>query len=179
MGLADRSLMLRSVIGHARRTMKKNPPPAIKTWKIVRGDKVEVTQGKFKGRQGVVLKALRKSNQLVIEGINENTRLVKSSPDAKPIERTFASPLHYTNVQLVDPSNGKPTKVRLMYDDEGNKVRVARKTGAVIERPAILTKRKSPKPVGEFDTPQDVAMEVTYDEATFNPQSVFKYVEGR
>merc|ERR1712166_157419 len=168
--------MLRSALGHAKRKVLRNPPPAIKTWKIVRGDKVEVTEGKFKGQQGVVIKALRQSNQLVIDGVNQHTRLSKASPDAKPVEMTFSSPLHYSNVQLVDPSTGKPTKIAYAFDEEGNKVRVARKTGAVIPRPAILTKRHTPKPVGDHDTPQHLANEVTYNESTFRPQSVFDAV---
>eukprot|EP00656_Telonema_subtile_P056076 TRINITY_DN8876_c0_g1_i2.p1 TRINITY_DN8876_c0_g1~~TRINITY_DN8876_c0_g1_i2.p1 ORF type:complete len:176 (-),score=24.72 TRINITY_DN8876_c0_g1_i2:135-662(-) len=168
--------MLRSALGHAKRSLKKNPPPAIKTWRIVRGDQVEVTEGKFKGRQGTVIKSLRKTNQLVIDGVNEYTRLTKVSPDAKPVEMTFSAPLHYSNVQLVDPSTGKPTKVGIAIDAEGNKVRVARKTGAIIPRPDILTKRHTPKPVGEYDTPREVANEVTYDEATYTPQTVFDAV---
>ena len=96
--------MLRNALGHARRTAKQNGPPAIKKWKILRGDQVmdgtepptggihiillplfcvrsqvEVTRGKFKGQQGTVLKALRQTNQLIVEGVN----VVSSFPNTQ------------------------------------------------------------------------------------------------
>merc|ERR1740117_1748861 len=137
--------MLRAAAGHVKRVARKNKPTAIKTWRIVRGDKVEMISGKWKGRQGVVLKALRKSDQIVVDGINEVTRLTKTSPDAMAVPKTYSAPVHYSNALLVDPSTGKPTRILMGSDAEGNNIRVAVKTGAIIPKPLEQGKRDTPK----------------------------------
>jgi large subunit ribosomal protein L24 len=76
------------------------------------------------------------------------------------IERT----MHYSNVALVDPVTEKPTRVIRKYLQSGEKVRIAKKSGAIIPRPEILTFRKRPvnSIVTESDTSEDAVWEVSY-----------------
>ncbi|KAH0741368.1 hypothetical protein KY290_034411 [Solanum tuberosum] len=84
---------------------------------------------------------------------------------------TVEAPLHVSNVQVVDPVTGKPTKVGIRYLEDGSKVRVSRGIGAsgsIIPRPEILKIRTTPRPTvaGPKDTPMEVVMERTYDPKT-------------
>ncbi|CAN4076367.1 unnamed protein product [Withania somnifera] len=86
---------------------------------------------------------------------------------------TVEAPLHVSNVQVVDPVTGKPTKVGIRYLEDGSKVRVSRGIGAsgsIIPRPEILKIRTTPRPAvgnsGPKDTPMDLVMEKTYDPKT-------------
>uniref|UniRef100_A0A1U7XT64 39S ribosomal protein L24, mitochondrial-like n=1 Tax=Nicotiana sylvestris TaxID=4096 RepID=A0A1U7XT64_NICSY len=84
---------------------------------------------------------------------------------------TVEAPLHVSNVQVVDPVTGKPTKVGIRYLEDGSKVRVSRGIGAsgsIIPWPEILKIRTTPRPTiaGPKDTPMEVVMERTYDPKT-------------
>jgi len=98
--------------------------------RIKKGDTVVVLAGKDKGRTGTVSQVLPKDDKVIVEGINVHARHRK--PDqANPqggIERKPA-PLHISNVAIA--VNGKATRVRFEERD-GNKVRVAVKTGELI-----------------------------------------------
>ena len=99
--------------------------------KIKKGDRVILLTGKDKGRQGAVLKILRKDNRVVVEGLNmvqRHTRPSQADPQGG-IKHKEAS-LHLSNVAIVD-SNGKATRVGFRVDGD-KKVRVAKTTGEVI-----------------------------------------------
>eukprot|EP01126_Amoeba_proteus_P008610 TRINITY_DN1322_c0_g1_i3.p1 TRINITY_DN1322_c0_g1~~TRINITY_DN1322_c0_g1_i3.p1 ORF type:complete len:115 (-),score=18.15 TRINITY_DN1322_c0_g1_i3:294-638(-) len=96
-----------------RKTLLRRAVPEkdkIKKWKIVSGDLVEVSFGKDKGKQGTVLKVLRKKNKLVVKGVNITKRFVNKKFAKKQEEQgpfSFAeSPIHYSRLALVDPSTG-------------------------------------------------------------------------
>lgn len=101
--------------------------------KIRKGDKVIVITGKDKGKQGTVAKALPSKNKVVIDGVN--IKKVHQKPrggeEAKGeiIEKSF--PIDVSNVMFVDAKTGKPTRVGYKME-KGKKVRVAKKSGAVI-----------------------------------------------
>lgn len=174
--------MLRSVAGHVRRTAKKNAPPAIQKWKIVRGDTVEVNSGSFKGQRGTVLKCLRKSNQVVIEGVNVQSRLLKVGAEEKASLKKFESPIHYSNVSLVDPALGVPTKVSFGFNMEiekkqDQKVRLSKKKQdgkqLIIPKPEVLKQKRSPRGAGNYnDTSSDVVLQTTYSEDVSTSDSV-------
>ena len=99
--------------------------------KIKKGDRVVVLSGKDKGRTGEVVKAMPKDGKVVVSGINVHARHRKPTQQSPQggIERKEA-PLHISNVAIAT-ADGKPTRVRFEERD-GKKVRVAAKTGDVI-----------------------------------------------
>ncbi|HZF58859.1 MAG TPA: 50S ribosomal protein L24 [Rubrobacter sp.] len=101
--------------------------------KIKRGDTVEVISGKEKGRRGEVREVIPTKNRVVIEGINERTRHARPSQQNQQGLFTFNAPVDISNVMLVDPSSGEPTKVGYRFTDSGEKVRVGKKSGKDID----------------------------------------------
>ena len=95
--------------------------------------------------QGTVLEMIRPKNRLVVEGVNMYNTFLRGDPTAgipneyKMKERS----IHYSNVNLVDPVSGLPTRVSKKYLEDGTKVRIAKRSGAIIPRPEILTMRKN------------------------------------
>ena len=101
--------------------------------KIKKGDEVVVLTGRDKGRTGKVLEVRPVKSKLVVEGVNIATRHVKPSQvDPQGGMKRTPAALHVSNVALVDPKNGGPTRVGFKVVD-GKKVRVAKKSGEVID----------------------------------------------
>jgi len=101
--------------------------------KIKRGDTVVVISGKDKGKRGEVERVIPKKNRVVVNGVNERTRHARPSQNNQQGLFTFDAPIDISNVMLVDPGSGEPTKVGYRFTDSGEKVRVARKTGRDID----------------------------------------------
>ena len=99
--------------------------------KIRKGDTVQVTTGKDKGKKGTVLTVLAKSDQVVVEGLNIAKRHQKSKrtrSQGQIIEKS--APIHVSNVALLE--GDKPVRVGYVFEGEGDKrkkVRVARPSG--------------------------------------------------
>ena len=102
--------------------------------RIRKGDTVLVIAGVDKGRQGEVKQVLPRADRAVVEGVRIATKHQKPRGVGQPggIVREEAS-IHLSNLKLVDPASGKPTKVGFRVLEDGRKVRVAKATGAVIE----------------------------------------------
>ena len=101
-------------------------------FKIRKGDQVVVTTGREKGRQGEVAEVLRKDERVVVKGVNmvkRHTRPSQTSPGGI-VEQE--APLHISNVALVDPESGKPTRVGYETGKDGKKTRIARRSGKAI-----------------------------------------------
>lgn len=101
--------------------------------KIKKGDKVVVIAGKDKGKSGSVLRALPKEDRVIVEGVNVAKRHQKArrgGESGQIIDKTL--PVHVSNVALVDPKSGKPTRVGIERKD-GNRVRIAKKSGTAIK----------------------------------------------
>jgi large subunit ribosomal protein L24 len=101
--------------------------------KIKKGDKVVVIAGAAKGTQGTVTRVFPEFDKVVVEGINRVKRHQKPTPrnpEGGIIEKD--RPIHISNVALVDPSTGKPTRVRFQIEADGTKNRVAVGSGTVI-----------------------------------------------
>ncbi len=101
--------------------------------KIKRGDTVMVISGKEKGKRGEVERVIPKKNRVVVGGVNERTRHARPSQNNQQGLFTFDAPIDISNVMLVDPGSGEPTKVGYRFTDSGEKVRVAKKTGRDID----------------------------------------------
>ena len=103
--------------------------------KIKKGDTVQVITGKDKGKQGKVIQAIPTENRVLVEGVNRVKKHTKAGPTAKGSQAggivTTEAPVHVSNVQLVVEKDGNKvvTRVGYRFDDEGNKVRVAKRTG--------------------------------------------------
>ena len=103
--------------------------------KIVRGDRVRVIRGNHREAEGTVLRVLRRSNQVVVQGVNmrkRHTRPSQANPEGGII--TFEAPIHISNVMLIEPASGEPSRVRIRVEPDGLKERIAVKTGNPIPR---------------------------------------------
>jgi large subunit ribosomal protein L24 len=101
--------------------------------KIKRGDTVVVISGKEEGKRGEVEQVLPKENRVVVGGVNVRTRHAQPTQNNQQGLYTFAAPIHVSNVMLVDPDSGEPTKVGYRFTDSGEKLRVSKKTGKDID----------------------------------------------
>ncbi|AMS42437.1 50S ribosomal protein L24 [Aminobacter sp. NyZ550] len=100
--------------------------------KIRKGDKVVVLAGKDKGRTGEVLSVQPKEDKAVVRGVNMIRRHQKQSQTQEGGIITKEAPIHLSNLALVDPKDGKPTRVGFQVQKDGTKVRVAKRSGEVI-----------------------------------------------
>ena len=100
--------------------------------KIRRDDTVEVISGKDKGKTGKVLRVDVKNSKVYVEGLNIVKRHQRPTP-GRPnmpvgvIEKE--GPIHVSNVALLDPKDRKPTRVGVVRNEQGARVRVARRSG--------------------------------------------------
>ena len=103
---------------------------------IRKNDNVVVTTGKDRGKRGRVLRMTPDKNRLVVEGVNIIKRHTKANPQKNIkgglVERE--APLHASNVQLVCPECGKPTRIGKKLLEDGRKVRVCRKCEGVVDK---------------------------------------------
>jgi large subunit ribosomal protein L24 len=102
--------------------------------RIKKGDKVVVITGASKGTEGEVLQVFPRDNRAVVQGVAIAKRHTKPKGMGQPggiVEREAS--VHMSNLALVDPSTGKPTKVGFRVLEGGKKIRVARKSGASID----------------------------------------------
>ena len=97
----------------------------MKALKIRTGDQVLVLAGKDKGKKGKVLQVFPVQQRVVVEGVNQMTKNVRARKEKETGQRVqFNGPIHLSNVMLIDPKSGKPTRVGMtMVGDK--KVRVA------------------------------------------------------
>ena len=100
----------------------------------VRKGDTAIVIGNDKGQKGKVLEVLRAKNRAIIEGVNMITKHVKPSANNTEggIEKTEA-PIHISNIMVVDPSSGEPTKVGRKLNDQGKLQRFSKKTGELIK----------------------------------------------
>ena len=103
---------------------------------IRKNDSVVVTTGKDRGKRGRVLKVVPDTNRVVVEGVNFIKRHTKPNPQrgikGGLVERE--APLHASNVQLVCPECGKPTRLGRRILGDGRKVRICRKCEGVVDK---------------------------------------------
>ncbi|MCU0352144.1 MAG: 50S ribosomal protein L24 [Cytophagales bacterium] len=101
---------------------------------VRRGDTVMVIAGDEKGKTGKIASVNREKQRVIVEGLNLVKKSVK--PSAENPQGGFVqieASIHVSNVMLVDPTNGKPTRVSRKMDDKGVKQRVSKKTGSIIK----------------------------------------------
>ena len=102
--------------------------------KIKRGDRVVVLTGKDRGKQGTVRSILNKDNRVLVEGLNivkRHQRARQQGQASQIIERE--APIHISNVMLIDPNDGQPTRIGFRRREDGSLVRVGKRSGEDIE----------------------------------------------
>ena len=101
-------------------------------FKVKKGDEVIVTTGKDKGKKGTITQVITDASRVVVQGVNMVKKHTKPSrTSAGGIVEQEAS-LHISNVAVVDPKTGKGTRVGYKTNDDGRKVRIAKRSGEVI-----------------------------------------------
>lgn len=100
---------------------------------IKTGDTVKIIAGNDKGKSGKVLEVLIEKSRAIVEGHNIVTKHRKPSAENPEggIEKVEA-PIHLSNLMVVDPKSGEPTRIGRKRDDDGNLRRYSKKSGDLI-----------------------------------------------
>jgi len=118
-------------LGSSRHALKASREPV----HVTVGDVVRVMRGDDAGKEGKVIRINHKTGRIVVEGVN----IVKKHRRARTAEEQsaiieMAAPMAASNVMLIDPQSGQPTRVRAKIDADGTKERIAVKSGQSIAR---------------------------------------------
>jgi large subunit ribosomal protein L24 len=102
---------------------------------ISRGDTVRVMRGDYKGKEGKVIRVFPKNGRALVEGINmvKMHRKARNADEQSGI-REAPAPVHASNLMLLDPKSGEPTRTKARIDDDGTKERISVKHGQAIPR---------------------------------------------
>lgn len=103
---------------------------------IVKGDQVKVIRGNYRELEGTVLRVLRDEGRVVVEGVamrKHHERPTQQNPEGGIV--TSEAPIDISNVMLIDPTTGEPSRVRIRQEADGTKERIAVKSGNPIPRP--------------------------------------------
>ena len=106
--------------------------PAAKP-KVKKGDKVIVTTGRDKGKTGEILRVIRETNRVLVQGVNmvkKHQRPTQASPGGI---NEFEASLHISNVAMIDPKTSQATRVGYKWLAGGQKVRFAKRSGEVLD----------------------------------------------
>jgi len=101
--------------------------------KIKKGDQVVVLVGKDKGRSGEVTKMMPKEGRALVTGINLVKRHTRQSQTSEGGIISKEAPIQVSNLAIVDPKDGKATRVGFKTLEDGRKVRFAKRSGEVID----------------------------------------------
>jgi large subunit ribosomal protein L24 len=101
--------------------------------KIKKGDTVVVLTGRDKGKSGEVIQMLTADNKALVRGINMVRRHQKQTQTQEAGIVAKEAPIHLSNIALADPKDGKATRVGFKVQDDGTKVRVAKRSGDLID----------------------------------------------
>ena len=102
--------------------------------KIRKGDKVVVLSGRDKGKTGEIVSSLPKDGKVVVSGVNiatRHTKATQTNPQGGLVRKE--APMHVSKVAIIDPKDGKATRVRFETSKDGKKVRVAARSGEKID----------------------------------------------
>jgi large subunit ribosomal protein L24 len=115
--------------------MAKDRAPAGATrLKLRKGDRVQVLQGKDRGKVGLILRVLPRERKVIVEGVNTAHRHTKPRSATAPggiIEKDM--PIDISSVAIISPGDGQPTRVGYRFEEIGDhvrKVRICKRTGA-------------------------------------------------
>lgn len=144
-------------------------------WRILRGDLVQVTSGPLFGQRGHVLEVVRASNRVVVQGVGMVTKMVPQIGTERKKPVRTEGPIYVSRVNVVCPKTDKPTRIRYAYLEDGTKIRVSARSGAIIPRPEILKVRRQPKPK---DTAKDTAATVVLERTYKDEDGLYEELQG-
>jgi large subunit ribosomal protein L24 len=101
---------------------------------IAKGDLVRVISGAHKGVEGDVIRVMPRKNQVVVDGVNVVTKHRKPTQNEEGGIIKFPAPIHASNVMLLDPKSGDPTRIRRQKDKDGTVERLSVRSGQPIPR---------------------------------------------
>ncbi len=105
-----------------------------KSLQVKKGDTVQVITGKDRGVKGKVIQAYPSQERVLVEGVNRIKKHTKVSTNQRGAQSggivTQEASIHVSNVMVVDPTDGRPTRIAHKRDENGRSVRVSRRTGA-------------------------------------------------
>ncbi len=104
--------------------------------RILKGDRVRVVRGNYRDSEGAVLRVLRGTDRVVVQGVNmrkRHTRPSQANPEGGIV--TSEGPIHVSNVMLIDPASGDASRTRQRVEPDGRKERIAVKSGNPIPKP--------------------------------------------
>jgi large subunit ribosomal protein L24 len=104
--------------------------------RLRKGDLVEVIAGKDKGKRGKILKVIREKGRVIVQGVGFIKRHTRPNPQ-RNIKGGIAereAPIHVSNVMIVSPEDDRRSRIGARVLEDGRKVRVARRGGAVLDK---------------------------------------------
>ena len=101
--------------------------------KIKKGDQVVVLTGRDKGKTGEVVQVMPKEERALVRGVNLVKRHQRQTAGQEGGIISKEAPIHLSNLAYADPKDGKPTRVGFKVLDDGRKVRVAKRSGDLID----------------------------------------------
>jgi large subunit ribosomal protein L24 len=101
--------------------------------KIKKGDKVVLIAGRDKGRSGEVVKVIPSEGRALVRGLNMVRRHQRQSQTQEGGIISKEAPVDLSNIAIVDPKDGKPTRVGFKILEDGRKVRFAKRSGDLID----------------------------------------------
>ena len=108
--------------------------------KIKSNDEIIVIAGKNKGKKGKVLRVMKKTNRVVVEKVNMRTKHLKKSTSRAGEIIHYEAPLHASNVMILDPKSGKPSRVGYKIENK-KKVRISKKSGERLDKVESQSKK--------------------------------------
>ncbi|MBU1119033.1 50S ribosomal protein L24 [Patescibacteria group bacterium] len=107
----------------------------MKKMRIKKNDHVLVIAGKNRGKKGKVLEVLPEKNRIVVDKVNKSFRNVRPKKEGEKGQRIeYFAPLHVSNVMIIDPKSNKQTRIGIKKLENGEKVRVSKKTGENLDK---------------------------------------------
>ena len=102
---------------------------------VSKGDTVRVMRGDDKGKEGKIIRVYPKTGRVTVDGVNmaKRHRRARTAEEQSGIME-FPAPIHASNVMLLDPKSGNPTRTRRRIDEDGTKERISVKSGDAIPR---------------------------------------------
>ncbi|MEK4033143.1 50S ribosomal protein L24 [Methylocystis sp. IM3] len=101
--------------------------------KIKKGDKVVVLTGRDKGKSGEVMRVIPEEGRAIVDGVNMVKRHQRQTKDREAGIVNKAAAIDLSNLAVADPKDGKATRIGFKILDDGRKVRVAKRSGELID----------------------------------------------
>ncbi|KAI8865811.1 ribosomal protein L24 [Ramicandelaber brevisporus] len=152
-----------------RRSSAVSYKDRINHWKLVKGDTVVIISGKDKGKSGQISQVNKRANRVFVTGLKMVKKHIRPQEGQSDTIMNRESPIHYSNVALIDPSTQRPARVKFEKRPDPKRpgkhinVRVSVQSGMVIEKPPPdLSYQQQWATNPAFDTDPEIVRKVTF-----------------